>query len=139
MEVVTDIARFRSERFAPALPEACQVNPHVYGAELAFWLGPALARKGVVTSYPMSEDWGWFIEWSDSSGAEFALHCLNVDDARDRWQLSLRRFGRKMFGRDKPPLSLAEPLVAAIREVLNEDGSIADVEWQFPARADLDR
>jgi len=38
---VLDIAEFSSELFRPFLPEESQVNPEVYGAELAYWL----ARK----------------------------------------------------------------------------------------------
>jgi hypothetical protein len=110
METLTDLAQFRSGRFRPALPEVCQVNPRVYGAELAFWLGAALAAKGATTSYPQSEDWGWFIEYSGDSAAEFAVYCGNVEGSADQWLLSLRRFGRKLFGRDKPPVSLAAPL-----------------------------
>lgn len=44
-----EFAQFRSGRFRPALPEVpevCQVNPRVYGAELAYWLGAALAARG---------------------------------------------------------------------------------------------
>jgi hypothetical protein len=131
MDALRDIARFRSGRFAPALPEECQVNPQVYGAELAVWLGAALARKGVITSYPESEDWGWFIEYSDKSGAEFAVHCCNTENSADQWILSLRRFGRKLFGRDKPPLSLASPLITAIQAVLREEPSVSDLQWLF--------
>src|SRR5262245_29293448 len=56
MEELRDIAR--SERFSPVLPDESQVNPGVYGAELAFWLCAELAALGVITSYPVSEDWG---------------------------------------------------------------------------------
>ena len=96
-----DIAEFRSARFAPVLPDDCQVNPGVYGAELAFWLCSELAQRGVITSYPESEDWGWYIEYSAESGAEFAVDCGNVGGASDQWLLCLRRFGRKLFGRNK--------------------------------------
>ena len=135
MELLTDVARFISERFGPVLPEECQVNPQVYGAELAYWLGTALARKGVITSYPQSEDWGWFILYADGSGAEFAVHCYNVDGSKDHWLLSLRRFGRKLFGRDKPPLELASPLISGIREVLEEEPSVSELSWVFPEPA----
>lgn len=54
---------FESRLFAPFLSEEGQVNPQVYGAELAWWLSRELAQEGVETSYPNSEDWGWFIEY----------------------------------------------------------------------------
>jgi hypothetical protein len=133
MDALRDIARFRSERFAPTLPEDSQVNPQVYGAELAFWLCTELARRGVVTSYPHSEDWGWFVEYFTPRGSEFAVHCGNVDGARDRWLLSLRRYGRKMFGRDKPPYDDAAPLIEGIRALLN-GSAVADLEWLYQSK-----
>jgi hypothetical protein len=129
MAELLDIARFRSPRFQPALPEECQVNPEVYGAELAFWLGAALAGEGVVTSYPNSEDWGWFIEYAGESASEFALHCYNVEGSREHWHLALRAFPRKMFGRDRPSVSLAEPLLRGLRAVLEQEASVTELEW----------
>ena len=35
---------FSSTKFLPYLPESCQVNPGVYGFELASWLSLALAK-----------------------------------------------------------------------------------------------
>lgn len=130
----TDIATFRSDLFTPVLPDECQVNPQVYGAELAYWIGAALARRGVATSYPQSEDWGWFVEYSDESGAEFALHCCNAEGARDRWVLSLRRFGRGLFGRDRPSLAAAAPLIAAIQAVLRDEPTITELRWLLQDR-----
>jgi hypothetical protein len=136
MEELRDIAQFRSARFTPVLPDDSQVNPGVYGAELAFWLCSELASRGVVTSYPVSEDWGWFIEYAADGGAEFAVHCGNVGGEPDLWLLSLRRFGRKLLGRDKPPFSLAAPLVAGIQSLLREEPSISELEWLHTDRAD---
>jgi hypothetical protein len=65
---------FSSDRFLPYLPESCQVNPGAYGFELALWLSNALMQGGLVTSYPMSEDWGWFIEYTEGD-AEFMIGC----------------------------------------------------------------
>lgn len=132
MTALLDIAEFRSEQFAPRLPDESQVNPGVYGAELAFWLCTELADRGVVTTYPNYEDWGWFIEYFTDNGAEFAVHCGNIDGESDRWLLSLRRHGRKMFGRDKPPFSEASTLIVAIRELLKGSTSIQDLTWTYP-------
>lgn len=54
---------FKSDRFQPFLPESSQINGGVYGFELALWLAQELSAEGVFTSYPVSEDWGWFIEY----------------------------------------------------------------------------
>ena len=131
METLRDIVEFQSEQFAPILPEDSQVNPEVYGAELAFWLCAELACCGVVTSYPQSEDWGWFIEYITDTGSEFAVHCGNVGGAKDHWLLSLRRHSRKMFGRDKPPYSEAAPLVSAIQAAINVAVPATRVTWHW--------
>jgi hypothetical protein len=131
MTDLVDIAEFASEEFAPALPEERQVNPQVYGAELAFWLCRALARVGVATSYPCPEDWGWYIEYESESGSKFAIHCGNIDGSESRWFLFLRRFGRKAFGRDKPPYSDAAVLVAAVKSCLESQESVRDLRWAY--------
>ncbi len=131
MSTMQEIVQFKSERFKPLLPEECQVNPDVYGAELAFWLGAELASRGIATSYPEAEDWGWFLSFSTENGSEFAIHCVNVDGAMDLWSLSLRRYPRKMFGRDKPPYSDASSLVAAIRDSVQSIVPSTDAQWQY--------
>jgi hypothetical protein len=129
--LLSDIVEFHSDRFAPILPEESQVNPQVYGAELAFWLTSELAKQGIVTSYPIAEDWGWLLEYSTPAGSDFAVHCINLDGARDRWLLSLRRYARKMFGRGKPAFAEAEPLVAGIKAVVERESSISKVNWLY--------
>jgi hypothetical protein len=133
METLRDIAEFRSRRFTPLLPEQAQVNPGVYGAELAYWLCIELARAGVATSYPVAEDWGWLVEYSTGEGEAFAVHCGNVDGTDDRWLLSLRRFGRKLFGRDKPPYEAARPLVEGIERLLRAEASVTELHWLYEA------
>ena len=135
MEELRDIAQFRSARFSPLLPDESQVNPGVYGAELAFWLCAELAALGITTSYPVSEDWGWFIEYAAASGAEFAVHCGNVQGETNLWLLSLRRFGRKLLGRDKPPYSQADRLVVGIQTLLMRTPYISELEWLYPEHA----
>lgn len=131
MDTLRDIVEFRSEQFAPKLPEDSQVNPEVYGAELAFWLCTQLAQRGVVTTYPQSEDWGWFIEYFTATGSEFAVHCGNVDGAKDHWLLSLRRHPRKMFGRDKPPFTEAAMLISAIRAAVESVAPPSNITWRW--------
>jgi hypothetical protein len=131
MDDLEDIAAFRSPAFKPFLPNDSQVNPGVYGAELAYWLASRLAATGVVTSYPESEDWGWYIEYLPPSGSEFAVHCTNDDEEGTRWTLRLRRHPRKIFGRDKPPYREADALTAALRRVLESEPSISEMKWLY--------
>jgi hypothetical protein len=131
MGELKDIAEFVSEKFNPILPDECQVNPEVYGAELAYWLCSELAKRQIVTSYPQHEDWGWYIEFTTKSGSEFAVHCGNIMGVENRWLLSLRRYGRKLFGRDKPPFSDADILISGIKETLETEPSITELKWLF--------
>jgi hypothetical protein len=69
---------FSSAKFLPTLPAACQSNPGVYGFELALWLAQALGRRGIATSYPAPEDWGWLIEYVLPEERSFMIGCASV-------------------------------------------------------------
>jgi hypothetical protein len=68
---------FDSDKFLPFLPEESQGSPGVYGFELATWLAEALAKRGVVTTYPLGEDWGWLLEYFQGE-LEVAIGCSSV-------------------------------------------------------------
>lgn len=70
---------FNSGLFQPFLPEECQNNPGIYGFELATWLARTLVQQGIITSYPLGEDWGWFIEYIDDH-AEIMICCSSIVD-----------------------------------------------------------
>lgn len=69
---------FSSAKFLPTLPAACQSNPGVYGFELALWLAQALGRRGIATSYPAPEDWGWLIEYALPEERSFMIGCASI-------------------------------------------------------------
>lgn len=81
---------FESAKFLPYLPEDCQANPGAYGFELALWLSQALMRQGLPTSYPLGEDWGWFIEYI-AGDAEFMIGCGSQADEGDGYKGAGRR------------------------------------------------
>jgi hypothetical protein len=120
---------FTSSMFRPFLPEEAQVNPMVYGAELTFWLSQKLAAMGVVTSYPISEDWGWLIEYITDSEDEYSLCCSNVDDAKDQWRCYLDGRAKGWFGRDKASPESAKPLLSALRKLLDDTEGITEISW----------
>ncbi len=120
------LIEFSSDKFLPYLPEACQSNPGVYGFELALWLSQALMREALPTSYPLEEDWGWFIEYIDGE-AEFMLGCSSLTDEGDGYrgrpldwrifvkqQLSLKQ---RFKGHTEPKIAatLTDAIVAALR------------------------
>lgn len=89
MSELREIVTFRSRRFVPILPEACQVKPRIYGAELAYWLMEKLLRQGVVTGYPAAGEAGWLLSYATGTGASFQVLCANVDGSDGHWRLSL--------------------------------------------------
>lgn len=120
---------FTSAKFLPFLPEACQVNPGVYGFELALWLSQALVRANLPTSYPMSEDWGWFIEYIDGD-AEFMIGCASQSAPEEgykgepiTWQIFLKQhlsLKQRLTGAAVP--GIAATLGQAILTALREEG-----------------
>lgn len=120
---------FESELFVPFLPEDSQVNPQVYGAELTYWLARKLAEKGVVTTYPNNEDWGWFIEYFTDQGDEYWLCCSNAEGANNKWFYYLNPKAKKLFGRDKAKPENAKSLMDALKSVLQEEQGIRNIIW----------
>ena len=120
---------FDSARFRPILPDESQVNPGCYGAELAYWLCAELVKKGVVTSYPNYEDWGWFIEYITEAGDEYWLCCGNVHGVDNQWRCFLDAKGKGLFGGRKAPLENAKPLLDALVEILESEPSVSNIQW----------
>ena len=120
--------QFTSDAFLPYLPEDAQANPGVYGFELALWLSQELARRGVVTSYPLAEDWGWFIEQSDGMH-ETVIGCASVADPGEgylkrsiQWRVSVRPAGVGSFFQRRAAPGNTSAIEAAIEGVLRDAG-----------------
>ncbi len=120
---------FDSDLFKPFLPEDSQVNPYVYGAELAFWLSKQLAKKGVVTSYPNFEDWGWFIEYITDLEDEYWLCCGNREGKNNKWRCFLDPKAKNFFGFNKAKVENASLLLDTLKNLLNETPSITNIQW----------
>lgn len=119
---------FTSDIFRPVLSEVSQVNPQVYGAELAWWLCQELARIGIETTYPNCEDRGWFVEYFIDDN-EFWLCCANDPDMTDRWRIYLSPRAKSMFGRNKAPVQAASALLQGVAALLESNDSISDIAW----------
>ncbi len=117
---------FESAKFLPYLPEANQANPGAYGFELALWLSQMLMRADLPTSYPLGEDWGWFIEYTDGA-VEFMIGCASITEAREgysgqpvTWSIFVKQHRsllQRVTGSAAPGLEgvLAEAILAALR------------------------
>ena len=112
---------FQSSLFAPYLPDDCQVNPNALGFELAHWLSRELAAAGTVTSYPNSEDWGWFLEFAEGD-VEYMICCSGSaeDDGVFEWRVYVET-PKKLF-RKVPPGPATRPLLDRIRTLLEREG-----------------
>ena len=119
---------FKSELFKPFLPEDSQVNPRVYGAELAYWLSRALAQKNIITTYPEYEDWGWYLEYFVDDN-EYMLCFSNSDEEGKEWRCFLRPQAKSLFGRNKAPVEKATPLLNSLKELLEDTPEISDIKW----------
>lgn len=120
---------FTSDKFLPYLPEDCQGNPGVYGFELAYWLSRALAGLGIVTSYPIGEDWGWLIEHVQGD-AEITIGCASLAEAGEgyagkpiRWSIFVRpHLTLKQRFRKSYPDAVVQRLSLAIADLLAAEG-----------------
>ena len=76
---------FQSDRFLPFLAEDAQANPGVYGFELATWLAQTLGSRGLATSYPLGEDWGWLLEYFENE-LEVIIGCSSICSEGDGYR-----------------------------------------------------
>jgi hypothetical protein len=124
---------FTSDAFQPKEPEEKQVNPGIYGKELAAWLSQALSLRGIVVTDPIGEDWGWLCIHKDGN-TNVWIGCSNMMDPDEGhtaqpvdWSIFVetkKRWFRKSS--DAP----AKRLEAAILAILAEKGitSVQQVE-----------
>jgi hypothetical protein len=118
---------FSSSEFLPYLPEESQGNPGVYGYELAHWLSRTLAQRGVITSYPLGEDWGWLIEYIEGD-LEVTIGCSSMAEEGEgysgkpvAWSVFVRpRQSVKKLFRRGPVVAAPALLTAAIESALAE-------------------
>ena len=120
---------FSSAKFAPYLPEEVQQNPGAYGFELAHWLSLQLAKRGIVTGYPLGEDWGWFIEYLEGE-TEVMIGCNSEASEGEgytgkpiAWRVFVRQ-PRSLSQRLKgvKPSPKVEELARAVASVIETEG-----------------
>ena len=120
---------FTSNKFLPYLPEECQSNPGAYGFELAQWLSQRLVTRGIVTGYPLGEDWGWLIESIDGE-TEITIGCSSEATEGEgykgnpiAWRVFVRQtlsLKQKISGAAAP--SKVRELAEAVASVLQSEG-----------------
>jgi hypothetical protein len=113
---------FDSDLFRPFLPDDCQTNPNALGFELADWLARELATVGIVTSYPLQEDWGWFLEYS-LNGAACMICCCGRGyelTGLHEWEIEVRSPARLFVSTKSLPGD--DELIQAILDRLAKAG-----------------
>lgn len=119
---------FTSEKFAPYLPDECQVNPNVLGYELAAWLSVELMKSGIATSYPNAEDWGWFLDCK-RDGGKYMICCNGTkNDAEEyEWRIDIES-PKFFFRRNQNNEKYIQELIIKITECLTNAGIKLETE-----------
>jgi hypothetical protein len=127
---VTTTARFKSTRFRPRRPESEQVNPGVYGEELARWLAARLARSEGAEPRVDYEDWAWLVELSLGNGHAW-IFCANEYGSDDVWMIDVRPRPRFLgwFRRSSVTPDDIFGLCKKLHVILSSEATIRDLEW----------
>lgn len=133
---------FRSHRFPQIAGEGKEINPGIWGNQLADFLRDNLRRQGFETEEPILEDWGWVVPVVNPQ-FRLWIGCSCYPEYPDGFLCfiephtpSVRQFFRKIDTTER-----VSSLRLAMDTVLNEGVGIRDKRWwtheEFnnPARA----
>lgn len=121
---------FRSLKFPPYEGEEEEINLGLWGKRLTEYLAAKLAEKGIATEEMAVEDWGCFLPIRNE-GFRLALCCGHQNGDDDQFLVftdpsapSYRKWFRKV---DATPQFTH--LLGALREILEADPDIREIEW----------
>ena len=127
---MTTTARFKSTRFRPLRPEREQVNPGVYGEELARWVAARLRASGGAEPRVDYEDYAWLVELALGAGDAWIL-CANEFGSDDVWMVEVRPRPR-FLGWFRPAAVTPDDLFGLCRRlhvILSSEATITELEW----------
>jgi len=126
----TTAVRFRSKDFRPLRPEEDQVNPGVYGEELARWVSGRLAETEGIEPRVDFEDFAWLVELPLGDATAWLL-CANEYGSDDVWMIDVREAPRLLgwLRRSKLPADAILDLCTKIHTILAAEQSISEIEW----------
>ena len=96
---------------------------------MADWVSRELAAVGIVTSYPLEEDWGWFIEHDES----MICCCGRLDASKGDYEWEIyypERSGWFLWLLRREPAPCENDLLHVIGQILDKaqiPSSIADL------------
>jgi hypothetical protein len=124
---------FETSRFNVSVVKEHFINPCCFGEDAASWLRAKLIEKGIATVEAGQEDWGWYIESTRDNASYFIgvggvsnESPANADDGA--WRLMVERHRTtwdKLRGKNK--ISPDDPILAVIREILENESDFKDV------------
>jgi hypothetical protein len=124
---------FRSTKFPPYDGEEDEINPGLWGRRLTEYLAGKLAEYGIATEEMILEDWGCYLPVKNE-GFRLALCCGHQDGEDDRFTVFTDPATpkvKKLF-RTLDATPQLTRLVEALREILEADPQIREIEWQDP-------
>lgn len=127
---MTTNARFRSTRFRPLRPENEQVNPGVYGEELARWVAARLTETEGAEPRVDYEDWAWLVELRLGKGHAW-IFCANEYGSDDVWMIDVRPRSR-LLGWFRPAAVTPDDLFGLCKRlhvIFSSEATIMDLEW----------
>ena len=118
---------FRSDRF-PAYPdEEQQINPGIWGKQLAEFVSAGLKSRGIAAGKPVAEDWGWLVPIENESFPLW-IGCANYDDGFLCFIEPSKPFIRRYFKKISTE-SQVSAVAKALDSLLASEASVGDVRW----------
>jgi hypothetical protein len=111
------------------------INPCCFGEDLAGWLRQRLTSKGIESSPPYQEDWGWELPVKLGTDSYYLCMSGNADfegnDAGE-WRIIVekrRSSWERLTGKGR--ITSADPLPEVIDEILSEEPTVEGVHLEI--------
>jgi hypothetical protein len=125
---------FRTSLFNLSKVHEHFINPCCFGEDLADWFGDRLTPKGVQTSTPYQEDWGW--ELPVKLGADSYYLCMSGNADRPgnnegEWRIIVqkrRSIWERLTGRGK--ITVDDPLLKLLEQILSREPNVTKVHLE---------
>jgi hypothetical protein len=85
---------FKTARFNLIVVKDHFINPCCFGEDLAVWLRDKLVEKGVKSSAPSQEDWGWYLNVNYFQDSYFLGMSGNADQQggdKGEWRIIVKK------------------------------------------------
>ncbi len=123
--------QFSSDQFSPALPNVVLSDGGAAGFELALFVAQALAKAGMVVTYPLEEDWCWSVQATTCTRVPLCIYCASAEDdvqpapGPAKWQMFINAPGSLLQRlRGRPVAPAVEESGQLLREALTKVGAI---------------